>query len=301
MALRRGLLAALLCLPLLTLLTTGAAAQTVSFASGTYRVTEGDALMPEFVLSHARSENVTVRVETLDLGGAQSGVDFASGPWSVTVQANARSVNIPVTTVQDTIQGEGLGGIERFSVRLSTSEPGIVFGRRTANVSISDYGTAPRVTFAQPSSSADEGAGTHQVTVILSPAPRRDETLWVRLPSRNRIGPGRATTDVDYEILPSEVVHRRSVDSLFVTVPAGATTATVPVTIIDDAHEDSGETIVLTLVGGTGYRVGNTYPVIRIGDSRGIGRSPGVVIYSSSSITTRTILRVWSRRRLTRR
>ena len=329
--LRRGLLAALLCLPLLTLFAAGAAAQTVWFASGTYRVSEGDALRPELVLSHPRSEDVTVMVETLDLGGARSGVDFAAGPWSVTVpkgttrhrfsiatfdddkfehdeevllhispyghspgvkrsrggtpdavvvirdnesrislpkshytvseggtvtigvaienprptaftldytlsvgdldpafpgdpasaadvvggfgtrsvtvQPNARRVNIPVETVQDTIQGEGSGGIERFSVRLSTSEPDIVFGRRIANVSISDFGTARRVTFAQSSSSADEDAGTHDVTVILSPAPRgRDEILWVQFPVWGReshVPPGRATRDADYEILPS--------------------------------------------------------------------------------------------------
>ena len=400
--LRRGLLAALLCLPLLTLLATGAAAQTVWFAAGTYRVSEGDALRPELVLSHPRSEDVTVMVETLDLRGAQSGVDFAAGPWSVTVpagqtrhrfsiatfdddkfehdeevllhispyghspgvqrsrggtpdavvvirdssarislpkwhysvseggtatigatienprptaftldytlsvgdldpafpgdpasaadvvggfgtrsvtvSANARRVNIPIETVQDNIQGEGSGGIERFSVRLSTSEPDIVFGRRIANVSISDYGTARRVTFAQSSSSADEGAGTHQVTVILSPAPRDrgggigDEFVHVQIPYPyshllHQPQPGKATTDVDYKFVPSKTVRRHWANQVLIKVPVGAMTATFPVSIIDDREPEGGETVELEIL-GTMYVDGSTTEREVVGHAR---------------------------------
>ena len=262
---RRGLLpAALLCLSFATVLAGGAAAQEVSFSSGAYRGNEGDVLTPELVLSHARSEDVTVRVEALDLGEAESGVDFAADPWhvivpagktrqrfdiavfdddvredneefllhispsghspglrrssngnpdavvviksptrvwldrpgavwegdtepirihidnpkptaftvdytlsggtasaadvtggfgtrSVTVPANAKLVKFSVRTARDTVRDEG---VETFSVRLSTSEPGIAFSRGTADVSIHDYDTPGTVTFESASSSA---------------------------------------------------------------------------------------------------------------------------------------------------
>ena len=337
----------------------GAAAQEVMFSSGTYRVNEGDTLRPELVLSHSRSEDVTVRVEALDLGEAQSGEDFAADPWSVTipagqtrhsfsiatvdddnvegteqfllhiapyghspgvqrssdgnadavvtinddsrislhesdyfvweggtakirvvienpklaaftldytlsggtasgadvvggfgthsvtVPANARQLTIPIRTVQDTVQDEDT---ETFSVRLSTSEPGIVFGRGITNVSISDDDTEPTMTFASSSSSANEGAGTHHVTVKLSPAPTRDSAL-VFLHSYTAIEhPGRsgtATRGADYEI-PAIQVGQTAVVSA-ISVPAGATTVTVPVTVIDDRNPEGNETVKLRL------------------------------------------------------
>lgn len=96
----RGL-AALLCLSFAAVLGGGAAAQEASFSSGTYRVYEGDVLRPELVLSHARSEDVTVRVEALDLGEARSGEDFAADPWYVTVPAGMTRQGFDIATFQD--------------------------------------------------------------------------------------------------------------------------------------------------------------------------------------------------------
>ena len=345
---RRGfLLAAPLCLSFATVLAGAAAAQEVMFSSGTYRVSEGDALTPELVLSHARSEDVTVRVEALDLGEAKSGEDFATDPWHVTVPAgrtrrsfsiatfrdakverneqfllhvapwghspglrrssngNAdavayiadpdtlvslpestdivleggtatirvtipnprptaftldytlsggtasaadvvggfgiRSVNVPanaggvdisIRTAQDNVRSEG---VETFSVRLSTSEPGIVFGRGTVDVSIHDDDTKPTVTFESVWSSADEGAGTHHVPVKLSPAPASD--LEVRYSVRDYDIPAERTTPgADYEALSGSV-----------TVPRGATTATIPIAVVDDDEQEGREHIVLRL------------------------------------------------------
>ena len=375
---RRGL-AALLCLSFATVLAGGAAAQEVSFSSGTYRVYEGDVLRPELVLSHARSEPVVVRVEALDLGEAESGVDFAADPWhvivpagrtrqgfdiavfdddvredneefllhisprghspgvrrssngnpdavaviksptrisldkpgavwegdtvefgfsvsnpkptaftvdytlsggtasgadvvggfgtrSVTVPAHAKSVYFSVKTVQDTVRDEGL---ETFSVRLSTSEPGIVFGRGTADVSIRDYDTPSTVTFESASSSADESAGTHHVTVKLSPAPI-NRRVWLSIEfalqhpnPRFRGNPAlhdgsTATPDADYVIPTHKVMTRSRIWGTWVY--PGETTVTVPVTIVDDSEPEGDETVVLR------------YSLVAFGDERGIPR-----------------------------
>ena len=216
----------------------------VSFASGTYRVNEGDDLEPELLLSHPRSEDVTVMVETLDLGGAQSGVDFAAGPWSVTVPAgNTRHRFSIATFVDDEVEQaeEVLLHISPYGhspgvYRSSSGTPDAVAVIRGDNV------PPPTVYFLRPRGRAGESSGTRDVYVKLSPAPASAITL-------NYTVGGTATPDADYTALSGT----RS-------VPADAELATIPVAIIDDTHEDSRETIVLTLVGGAGYKVGNTYP-----------------------------------------
>ena len=358
--LRRGpLLLSLPCLALATALAGGAAAQEVSFSSGAYRVYEGDVLRPELVLSHARSEDVTVRVEALDLGSAASGGDFAAGPWqvtvpagktrqrfdiatfdddvrenneefllhvapwghspglrrssggnpdalavikseagiwlrrpgavwegetvrfefsvsnpksrafnvdytlsggnasaadiaggfgtrSVTVPANAKLVKFSVRTARDTVRDEG---VETFSVQLSTSEPNVFFGRGTVDASVHDVDTPRTVTFESASSSVDEGAGTHHVTVKLLPGKVRYEG---RLTLEYSHGPGRgtATPDADFVIKGSGGVARSVVTGITrgywsAWVDSGATTVTIPVTIVDDGDAEGDETVVL--------------------------------------------------------
>ena len=96
----------------------------------------------------------------------------------------------------------------------------------------------PVASFASASSSAGEAAGTHNVTVNLGPAPTSDITLTYTVS-------GTATKDNDFSISGS--------GSLL--VPSGATTAIIPVTMIDDSADESNETVVLTLTSGNGYTV----------------------------------------------
>ena len=344
-----------------TVLAGGAAAQEVSFSSGTYRVYEGDVLTPELVLSHARSEDVTVRVEALDLGSAESGTDFAADPWRVTVPAGktrqsfdiatfdddvrehdeefllhvspyghspglrrssngnqdavaviteytgiwlsesayrlregggvtitawidnpksraftldftlsgaggasdadvvggfgTRSVTVPangtkaqlwIGAVQDTVQGE-LG--ESVGIGLSTSEGGVVIGRREAVVHIVDDDT-PAFAFWAPASRTGEGSGTHDVRVILEAAPDTD----IAMPYT--VG-GTATGGSDFTIAGSGTV----------TVKAGSTTANIPVAIVDDSAPEGDETVVLTLVGRSHRWIGTDTHTLTIADN----------------------------------
>ena len=353
-ALRRGfLLASLTCLSLLAVLAGPAAAQDVTFSSDVYRVTEGDAVTPELVLSHARSEDVTVHVESLGLGGpwdvtvpagqtrqsfsiatsddgkaagsrvtllliapsghsdgvrrspggiadavvtiedkpsppptrisvtnpkislweggtatirvaianpkpeaftldyTLSGISYSAAPFrasaadvvggfgtrSITVPADATSVEIPIEIASDTTNAEG---VEWFQVRLSTTASGVVFGEREVQVDIFD--TYVYASFASASSRTNEQSRTHDVTVNLAAAPDKDITLRY---SVNRVA-STATADADYNYTAL---------SGSVTVSAGATTATIPVTILDDSILEADETVVLTLTRGTGYEL----------------------------------------------
>ena len=214
----------------------------VSFRKSYYTVSEGGTATIGIAIENPQSTAITLDY-TLS-GSTASGADVVGGfgTRSVIVPANERGVNISVETVQDEIQGEGSwGGAETFSVRLSTSESGVVFGRRIADVSINDDdGPAPRVRFAsQPGGVVGEGSGTHNVQLQLSPAPNSDITLHFSTFL------GNARRGSDYTMPDS------------VTVRAGSTTATIPVTIIDDSRTEYLEDLELRLERGGGYRVGN--------------------------------------------
>ncbi|MXW49598.1 MAG: hypothetical protein F4171_00105 [Gammaproteobacteria bacterium] len=97
----------------------------------------------------------------------------------------------------------------------------------------------PAASFASASSSASEGAGTHNVSVNLSPAPQSAITLSYS------VG-GTAAAGVDYTALPGTV-----------SAPAGDTSVDISVTITDDSADEGAETVMLTLTGGTGYTAGS--------------------------------------------
>ena len=96
----------------------------------------------------------------------------------------------------------------------------------------------PVVAFATASSEVSEGAGTKNVAVTVDPAPQSGITL-------SYSAAGTAKAGSDYR-LPGTV-----------TVAPGVSRVNIPITIIDDEIEDSGETVVLTLSGGDDYRVGD--------------------------------------------
>ena len=210
----------------------------VSFASDRYDVSEGDAATPELVLSHARNEDVTVVVEALYVGEAQSGEDFAAGPWSVTVPAGQVRQRFSVATFDD---GKNEGR-EQFLLHIARSghSPGVLIRTDDTLGTLVTIDPMPRVSFSQgifQAARTNEESGTYQVPVRLTSAPASGLTL------RYRVG-GTATPGADYQPLPGTL-----------EVPAGATRVHIPVTIIDDSVEDSGETVRLTLVGGAGYIV----------------------------------------------
>ncbi|MXX10934.1 MAG: hypothetical protein F4Z68_05975, partial [Nitrospira sp. SB0667_bin_9] len=207
----------------------------VGFASPRYPVTEGATAMLTVAVKNGKQTEFMLGYTLV--AGTASAADVTGGltSGSVTVAADAASVRISVGTIQD-----GLAeGRESFTVELSTSESGVSFSRDRTKVVIEDDDPFPAVAFASAQRRVGEGAGTHNVTLQLAPAPAADLTLTYT------VG-GTATSGSDYAPLSG---------SLMVT--AGSTAAAIPVTILDDATQDGrrDETVLLTLTGGTGYRV----------------------------------------------
>ena len=112
---------------------------------------------------------------------------------------------------------------------------------------------SPEISFSSSSASVAED-GTPAITVTLSRPPTEDITL------RYRVG---GTTDAD------DFEFSGTVGT--VTVPAGRTSFTVPLTINDDSDREPSETLVLSLEEGDGYTLGsdNTFTLtITDDDSR---------------------------------
>ncbi|WP_152535157.1 Calx-beta domain-containing protein, partial [Candidatus Synechococcus spongiarum] len=126
--------------------------------------------------------------------------------------------------------------------------------------------TPPVVSFSG-SESVSEDAGTHGVTVKLTPTPTSNINL-------NYTMGGTATAGTDYTALSGSV-----------TVAAGKSSVDIPVVITDDEIQESSETIILTLMNGADYDLGatTTYTLTIKDDDRA-----GVTIRESEGTTTVT-------------
>ena len=206
---------------------------TMFFASASQSLDEGSGSHDVVVrLTSAPTTDITL---TYTVGGtATVGSDFIiADSGTVTVPAGVTTATIPVTIIDDSAQES------RESVILSLVGSGGygVGGTVTHTLTIVD--DEPTVSFASASQSAGEESGTRNVVARLNKAPATDVTFAYT------VG-GTATAGSDFIIA----------DSGTLSVPKGATTAAIPVTIIDDSVEDGGETIVLTLTASNGYAVG---------------------------------------------
>ena len=103
--------------------------------------------------------------------------------------------------------------------------------------------TVATAAFASSASSVAENVGTHSVAVNLSQtAPAGGLTINYSVAGTATAGSGN-----DFTITNSGSV----------IIAAGASSANIPVVILDDSAEEAGETVVLTLTSGTGYTLGS--------------------------------------------
>lgn len=113
-------------------------------------------------------------------------------------------------------------------------------------MTITDFGdvifrvAVPSVSIAPESISRDESAGTVSMTVTLSEASASEVVIPFGLT-------GSAVVDADYTISASPI-----------RIPAGETTASVTIGIIDDAVQESDESVIVTLQTPTGAVLGTT-------------------------------------------
>ena len=182
--------------------------------------TSGSAVL---LLSGARDEDTIVSFSTG--GTATAGVDVIALATSATIPAGQTTATISVTPLADIVDEPN----ETFSMTID-SAPGATIGAPATHVvTILDDDDPPTVSFATPSFTLGEGDGAIGIGVLLS-APSA-QVITVSLNSS-----GTTTVGEDHGIPPSPIV-----------IPAGLTSLTVIIPLIDDGLYERPESLILTL------------------------------------------------------
>ena len=185
----------------------------------------------QFLLSMTTSsESATIVSYTVTGTATDGGTDFTTLPVTVTIPAGATTATLDVTgIIDDTI----VEGTETVIVTLTGTDNGLIgIDATPATVNIADNDTAT-VSIANSGDANETGtvAGEFTLTLTTSSASATVVSYSVS---------GTATAGgTDYTTLPINV-----------TIPAGATTATLDVAgIVDDAIVEGTETVIVTLTG----------------------------------------------------
>ena len=224
-------------------------------------VTEGDTKAFTVNLSRALVDGESLVAPLTLTGTATRGTDYTldcasatgvvcaglnSGSATVTFTGSsspttATSMTITLAAAPDTTAETA----ETVVIGLGTPTATSLDGGTTTTATLADFSIVdptPVADFNLALHSASEDAGTHNVTVNLSPAaPHAGITLTYNVGGTATAGGGNNFTIAD---------------SGSVTLLSGATSVNIPVLIADDNADESAETVLLTLTAGNGYTVG---------------------------------------------
>ncbi len=210
-----------------------------SFAVASFTTNEGSGTYNVVVdLSPVPTTATTISYTVA--GTATPGADYTALTGTVVASASASSVEIPVTITEDSTQE----GSETVILILGTGTGYTVGSDRvhTLTITDNDLPDLPVASFAADTSMANEGSGTHNVVVNLSPVPTANTTISYTVD----VVASTATPGDDYTTLTGTVV-----------ASASASSVNIPVAITDDSTQQEGsETVILNLTAGSGYTVG---------------------------------------------
>ena len=200
-------------------------------------VTEGSPASFTVNADPAPTSSLTVSVEVFEPPGQDFLAASQERVRTVVLNAGATSTTFTVPTVNDGAD-EDDGYVQAFV----NDGTGYTAGQGSAVRVLDNDDPIPGAFFRSTSSDAVEHGGTHNVRVELNyPAPSGGLTLRYSLSGTATAGGGN-----DFTIQNSGTV----------SIAAGGVSATIPVAINDDGSKENAETVVLTLIGGTGYTVG---------------------------------------------
>jgi hypothetical protein len=192
-------------------------------APGSFRITRTGRTTTSLLVSYSVS------------GTATSGTDYTTLTGSATIPAGATFATVTVTPIDDTT----VEIPETVIATLTESTRYTIGFSRTATVIITDDDVLPTVTISATDAASAEPSGTGTFTAT------RTGGTTTALTVSYTLG-GTATSGSDYSAAPASSL----------TIPIGATSATITVTPIDDALVESAETVIATLTAGTSYTVG---------------------------------------------
>jgi hypothetical protein len=203
-------------------------------------VTATDAIAAEvggdtgtFTLSRLGPMSAALTVVYTVAGTAAAGTDYVALTGSAVFPAGAAETTVTVTPIDDAL----LEGPEEVEMTI-TAGPGYVVGALArATLTIQDD-ERPAVTITVSDATAGEAGPDAGAFTVSRTGPTTAPMAVALLVS------GMATEGVDYETLGGSI-----------TIPAGAASAAVVVTPIDDALIEGAETVVVTVGPGPAYAV----------------------------------------------
>ena len=201
---------------------------TLSIAAGS----NGDEAGPvngSFTVSLSQAVTVATTVSYTVSGTATAGSDYTALSGSVTIPAGQTSATITVPVIDDTL----IDPDETVTVTLAAPSGDVVLGTSTASIQIADNEVANFVNLAA-TTQAGEPATNGAFTVSLETAAATDTVISYSVA-------GSATGGSDYAALSGTV-----------TIPAGNTSAVIPVSVINDFAVEGPEDVIVTLTGATG-------------------------------------------------
>ena len=175
----------------------------------------------------ASSGTVTVDYATSDIT-ADAGMDYTATSGTLTFMPGETSKTITVTLLNDTVYDD----TERFQVTLSNPTGAALSAASFANVNISNDDAVP--TASMEDVIVNEDAGTMTLTLALS----HESSIAVMYETTDSAVSGTATRPNDY-------VNFLQGAFTTITVPAGDTSATFDITIVDDMVNEYEETIII--------------------------------------------------------
>lgn len=198
-------------------------------------------------------------------GTAKEGEDYSPVVKKVTIPAGETSSLIQIPVLEDGL----IEGNETVIATLTTSNnPSLLIIPASATINIID-GTTGTVSVAGTKDGA-EPSTPGQFTFTLSHAATTDTKI-------NFVVSGTATAGLDYTLLGSSII-----------IPAGATSVTLNVTVLDDNLNEGNETVILTLNSATDNPriTAITIPaVVNIRDNRApVASAPGVTTTENTPV-----------------
>ena len=188
--------------------------------------TDGTAVLT-VTLAPASSGTVTVDYATSDIT-ADAGMDYTATLGTLTFMPGETSKTITVTLLNDTVYEL----IERFHVTLSNPTGAVLSAASVANVNIASEDAKPTASMADVT--VLEDAGTMTLTLALS----HESSLAVSYETTSSAVIGTAT-------MPNDYLNFLQGADTTITVPAGDSSATFDITIVDDMVGESDETIII--------------------------------------------------------
>ncbi len=217
------------------------------FAQSTFETGEGDGKIRLTVnLTCASQEDIRIEYATED-GTAMAGKDYAAKSGTLLIPAGNTSGSVEITLKEDAIYE----GSETITVTLTVpSGAGVTLGLSSATVLIGDNEGIPLVSFDPATITRNENAGTATLTAKLSGVSKTDTTMQYTTLD------GTAKAGTDYVLKAGTL-----------TIPAGSTTGTVGIAILDDSVYENGEDFSVVLSNPSGAVIGDSTATVHITDN----------------------------------